>query len=69
MSLPMKFEDYSDIFSDEDASILLKSSQYEHSIKLMSEQKLPYESLYALSEWKLVVLQEYLDAALVKDWI
>ena len=69
MSLSVKFEDYLNVFSDEDTSILLKFSQYKHSIKLMSEQKLSYELLYALSEWELVILQEYLDAALVKGWI
>ena len=69
MSLSVKFKDYSDVFSDKDASILSKFSQYEHSIKLMSEQKLPYELLYALSEWELVVLWEYLNTALVKGWI
>ena len=37
MSLSVKFKDYSDVFLDEDISILLKFSQYEHSIKLMSE--------------------------------
>ena len=69
MSLLVEFEDYSDIFSDKGTSMLLKFSQYEHSIKLMSEQKLSYEPLYTLSEWKLVVFWEYLDAALAKDWI
>ena len=50
MSLSVKFKNYSDIFLDEGTSILLKLSQYKHSIKLMSEQKLPYEPLYTLSE-------------------
>ena len=69
MSLSVKFKNYSDIFSDEDTSVLLKFSQYEHNIKLMSEQKLSYELLYALSKWKLVILWEYLNTVLVKDWI
>ena len=55
MSLSLKFKEYSDVFLDEDTSVLLKFSQYEYSIKLMSEQKLSYESLYALSEQKLVI--------------
>ena len=50
ISLSVKFKDYSDIFLDEDTSILLKLSQYEYSIKLMSEQKSSYKLLYALSE-------------------
>ena len=37
MSLSVKFKNYSDVFSDEDTSVLLKFSQYKHSIKLMSE--------------------------------
>ena len=37
MSLLVKFEDYSDMFSDKSTSILLKFSQYKHSIELMSE--------------------------------
>ena len=45
ISLSVKFEDYSNIFSDEGISMLLKFSQYKHSIKLMPEQKLPYELL------------------------
>ena len=56
MSLSVKFKNYSDMFSDEDTSILLKFSQYKHSIKLMPEQKLSYELLYTLSEWELVIL-------------
>ena len=50
MSLSVKFKDYLNVFLDKDASILLKFSQYKHSIKLMSEQKLPYGLLYTLSE-------------------
>ena len=50
MSLLIEFEDYSDVFSDEGTSILLKFSQYKHSIELMPEQKLPYGPLYTLSE-------------------
>ena len=50
ISLLVKFKNYLNMFSDEDTSILLKLSQYEHSIKLMSKQKLFYELLYALSE-------------------
>ena len=50
MSLSVEFKNYSDIFLDEDTSILLKFSQYKHSIKLMSGQKPPYELLYTLSE-------------------
>ena len=69
MSLSVKFKNYLNMFSDEDTSILLKFSQYEHSIKLMPEQKLSYELLYTLSEWELVILWEYLDAVLAKGWI
>ena len=69
MSLSVEFKNYSDVFLDEDTSVLLKFSQYEHSIELMSEQKLSYEPLYALSEWELVVLWEYLNAVLAKGWI
>ena len=50
MSLSVKFKDYSDIFLDEGASMLLKSSQYEYSIKLIFEQKPSYKLLYTLSE-------------------
>ena len=56
MSLSVKFKNYSDVFSDEGASVLLKFSQYEHSIKLISGQKSSYELLYALSEWEIVIL-------------
>ena len=69
MSLSVKFEDYSDIFSDEGTSVLLKFSQYKHSIKLMSKQKLPYGLLYNLLKWELVILWEYFDAVLAKGWI
>ena len=69
MSLSVEFKNYLNMFSDEDTSMLSKFSQYKHSIKLMSGQKLSYELLYTLSEWELVVLWEYLDTALVKGWI
>ena len=48
MSLSVEFEDYLNIFLDKDTSILLKFSQYEYSIKLMSRQKSSYELLYTL---------------------
>ena len=35
----------------------------------MSEQKSLYELLYTLLKWELVVLWEYLDTVLIKDWI
>ena len=50
ISLSVKFEDYLNVFLDEDTSMLLKFSQYEYSIKLISEQKLSYRLLYTLSE-------------------
>ena len=69
MSLSVKFKNYLDMFLDEGTSVLLKFSQYKHSIKLMPEQKSSYELLYTLLKWELVILWEYLDAVLVKDWI
>ena len=56
MSLSVKFKNYLDVFSDKDTSILLKFSQYKHSIKLMSGQELFYRPLYALLKWELVIL-------------
>ena len=35
----------------------------------MSGQKPSYGLLYALSEWELIILWEYLNTVLIKDWI
>ena len=68
LDLPHKIEDYTDMFSAEEAQQLPKHMMHNHTIKLEGAnlQKGP---IYKLSEKELGILKKYLDKCLQKGWI
>ena len=64
--LPPEYEEYRDVFSEEEANKLLPRGCPEHVIEITVDP--PYGPIYSLSENELKVLREYLDS-LRKGWI
>jgi hypothetical protein len=62
--IPTVYQDYADIFSEEEAGILARHQVYDHIIKLIDDSKVPHQPIYPLSESELAVLREYLEMAL-----
>ena len=67
--LPLKYTDYTDIFSEEEANRLSDENARQHSINLIDRQEPLYRPIYNLSEKELKVLQEYLETSLQNSWI
>ena len=67
-TLSKGLEDYTDVFSVEDASVLLSNRPFNHAIETEGKDPL-YGPLYNLSEGELKVLQDYLDNTVTKGWI
>ena len=65
--LPDKLKEYKDIFSTEEADRLPSHEDRDHAIETTA--KLPFESLYNLSNIELAELRRYLDDVLAKRWI
>jgi hypothetical protein len=66
---PDKYNDYADVFSEEEAGTLLNTSQITHIIQLVDGKEPPHRPLYNLSANKLSVLQKYLEDSQAKSWI
>jgi len=62
--LPLKYTDYTDIFSEEEANCLPNKNARQHSINLINRQEPLYRLIYNLSKKELKVLQEYLETSL-----
>src|SRR6202022_2772400 len=67
--LPLKYTDYADVFSEEEANRLPDENARQHSIDLIDGQEPPYGPIYNLSEKELKVLREYLETSLQNGWI
>jgi hypothetical protein len=62
--IPAVYQDYADIFSEEEAGILAHYQVYDHTIELVDNSKVPHQPIYPLSKSKLTILREYLEMAL-----
>ena len=67
--LPLKYTDFADVFSEEEANHLLDENTRQHPIELIDGQEPLYSLIYNLSEKELKVLQEYLRSSLQHGWI
>ena len=67
-SLSKKYAEYENVFSVENADILLSHKVTDYTIDLNKREPL-YDSLYNLFNTELEVLRTYLNNALVKGWI
>jgi hypothetical protein len=68
-TIPVEFQDYSDVFSKISADKLPEHGQYDHTIPLESGTKPPFGRIYGLSEVELKALDEYLKDNLAKGFI
>ena len=68
-TLPLEYQDFSDVFDEEAASQLPFDTKIQHSIPLEEGQTAPYGPIYPLSAEELRVLREYLDKFLARGWI
>ena len=68
LSLLKKYAEYENVFSVENADILLSHKITDHTIDL-NERELFYNSLYNLFNTELEILRTHLNNALVKGWI
>ena len=64
-ALLKKYDSYADVFSEENAGLLLTHKISDHAINL-DEKESSYGSLYNLFNTELGVLRGYLENALVK---
>lgn len=68
-TLPIQYEGYEDVFSEELAGEIPAHAAHDYKIELLSNTQPPYRPIYNLSEKELKVLREYIHAALEKGWI
>ncbi len=64
-TLLVELKEYKDVFLTESINKLLLHEDHDHAIKITAE--LSYESLYNLSNTKLVTLRQYLNNVLAKE--
>ena len=66
--LPERYEEYSDVFSEELAAELADHAPHDHEINTEGKSP-PYGPIYSLSSKELEVLRKYLDTNLERGWI
>ncbi len=66
-TLLIKLKEYEDVFLTESANKLSLHEDHDHAIEIIAESL--YESLYNLLNTELVILRQYLDDVLAKEWI
>ncbi|KJZ70756.1 hypothetical protein HIM_09840 [Hirsutella minnesotensis 3608] len=67
--VPPAYQEWTDVFSEEEAARLPPLSGRSHPIDLEDEQIPPAGPIYSLSEHELSVLREYIASAQKKGWI
>jgi hypothetical protein len=68
-ALPVKHQQFADVFSEEGARSLPAIDGPTHAIDIKGDAVPPHSRIYLLTEVELGVLREYLDNALAKGWI
>jgi len=66
-TLLIELKEYKDVFLTESVDKLLLHEDHDHAIEITAESS--YESLYNLLNTELVILRQYLDNVLAKEWI
>ena len=67
IQLLKKYEDYTNIFSEEKADKISDFMHIEHLILIKKDKDVLFESIYSFSANKLYVLCNYLNLSLIKD--
>ncbi len=66
-TLLIELKEYKDVFLIKSVNKLLLHEDHDHAIEITAESS--YESLYNLSNTKLMILRQYLNDVLAKEWI
>jgi hypothetical protein len=61
--LSPKYEDYANVFLEEEASKFPDSTRVEHFIPIKEGVEVPHDPIYQLREHKLGVLRDYLESS------
>ena len=70
VKIPTKYLDFSNVFLEEKALILLEVTKLnQHAIKLQEDQQPPYRPIYSLSIVELETLKTYIETNLANDFI
>ena len=67
LTLPQKYKEYADVFSEQKAFILLKDIKIAYTILIKEDKKILYRPIYPLIANKLKVLRDYFKTNLVKE--
>ena len=68
--IPSEYSDFSDVFSEEEASILPEVTEMnQHAIELQEGQQPPYGPIYSLGPVELETLKTYIKTNLANDFI
>ena len=68
--VPVKYSDFSDVFSVEEALVLLEQTELnEHVIELKDDKQPPYGLIYSLEPVKLQTLKTYIETHLKTGFI
>ena len=62
-------KDYTDVFSEKEASSLPDDGMVSHAINIQPGKEVPYHPIYHLSNLELQMLCKYLDDMLACGWI
>ncbi len=66
-TLLIELKEYKDVFLIKSVNKLLLHENHDHAIEITAKSS--YESLYNLSNTKLMILRQYLNDVLAKEWI
>ena len=70
VKIPTKYSDFSDIFLEEKALILLKTTELnQYAIKLQEDQQPSYGPIYSISLVELKILKTYIETNLANGFI
>jgi len=67
--LPDEYQDFSDVFAENEDEHLPQVDSVRHSIETEEGKPVPYGPLYPLSQFELRTLRDYLEDSLRKGWI
>jgi Reverse transcriptase (RNA-dependent DNA polymerase)/RNase H-like domain found in reverse transcriptase len=68
-TLPEEYQDFADVFAENEEDHLPQASSVQHSIKTEEGKPVPYGPIYPLSQLELRTLREYIEDSLQKGWI
>ena len=70
VKIPIKYSDFSNVFSEEKASVLPELTKFnQHAIKLQDSKQPPHRLIYSLRPVELKTLKTYIETNLANSFI